>query len=193
MTVWMTLDSCPHSTWAHAPISTLWKISGRRTFRLSTYFHFANTALWILVHKEKIYLGYHEGVCRYSMRPRQLQARLAHHLHFMRSWMKCSAIHFNFNFCVRWKSSSVECRSRFQTLVTLKDIKIACSYHAKYGRHPKSKCGHRSLLSKDILTTSSGIFHCYSLSLWNMRVWEATKGTHLNGNVLWLMYMPNER
>ena len=84
-------------------------------------------------------------------------------------------------------------RSRFRTLVTLMDIKIACSYHAKYDWHRKSKCGHRSLLSKGVLTTSSGIFHYYSLSLWNMHVWEATKGTHLIGNVLWLVYMSNER
>ena len=80
------LPVCPHSTWAHAAISTLWKIMGRRTFRLSTYSHFANLAQWILIQKEKIYLGYHEGDCGYSTRSRQLQARLAHHLHFGRNW-----------------------------------------------------------------------------------------------------------
>ena len=106
---------------------------------------------------------------------------------------KCFASQFNFNFCVRWKSSSFVYRSRFRTLVTLMDIKIACSYHAEYDWHPKSKCSHRSLLFKGILTTSSGIFHYFSLSLWNMHVWEATKGTHLIGNVLWLVYMSNER
>ena len=79
------LPVCPHSTWAHAAISTLWKIKDRRTFQLSTYFHFANTALWILIQKEKIYLGYHEGDCGYSTRSRQLQASFAHHLHFRRS------------------------------------------------------------------------------------------------------------
>lgn len=193
MSVWMMLDSWPHSTWAHAAISTLWKIMGRRTFRLSTYSHFANLALWILIQKEKICLGYHEGDCGYSTRSRQLQARLAHHLHFGRNWKKCFASQFNFDFCVRWKSSSFVYCSRFRTLVTLMDIKIACSYHAKYDWHRKSKCGHRSLLSKGILTTSSGIFYYYSLSLWNMHVWEATKGTHLIGNVLWLMYRSNER
>ena len=60
----------------------------------------------------------------------------------------CFAFHFNFNFCIRWKSSSFTYRSRFRTLVSLMDIKIAYNYHAEYDWHPKSKCSHRSLFSK---------------------------------------------